>query len=133
MSDIVLSIIGGSAGATLIAGIFTLLQWLLNRKAQKEDRAADKKIADCTVRGQEIAAVRKLVDALYSANRILMYDRIKHLAKVYISREEITAEELEDLISMHECYHTDLGGNGFLDDLMAQVRHLPIVTARGHR
>ena len=133
MSEIVLSIIGGSAGAAFVAGTFALIQWALNRRAQKEDKADERKLVDCEARGREIADMRKLVDALYAANRITMYDRIKHLAKVYISREEITAEELEDLITMHECYHSDLGGNGFLDDLMAQARHLPIVTARGKR
>ena len=33
-------------------------------------------------------------------------------------------EELEDLIDMHKVYHGPLRGNGFLDDLMEQVRHL---------
>ena len=33
-------------------------------------------------------------------------------------------EELEDLIDMHKVYHGPLHGNGFLDDLMEQVRHL---------
>ena len=126
MGDVLLAILGGSAGAAFIAGAYSLVQWFLNRKAQKEDRAEDKQLADCSARGKEIAGVQKKVDALFIANRMLLYDRIKHLAKTYIARERITAEELEDLINMHECYHTTLSGNGFLDDLMAQVRRLPI-------
>lgn len=59
--------------------------------------------------------------------RILLYDRIKHLGKDYISRGEITTEELEDLIEMHRIYHDDLGGNGFLDRLMKEVQKLKII------
>lgn len=58
--------------------------------------------------------------------RMLLYDRIKHLGKAYISRGSITTEELEDLIAMHKTYHDDLGGNGFLDALMKSVKALPI-------
>lgn len=58
--------------------------------------------------------------------RMLMYDRIKHLGKGYIERGYITSEELEDIVSMHECYHNDLKGNGFLDSIMVAVKALPI-------
>ena len=58
--------------------------------------------------------------------RILLYDRIKHLAKSYIERGNITAEELEDLMQMHKVYH-DLGGNGYLDKLMDQVHRLQVI------
>lgn len=58
--------------------------------------------------------------------RELLYDRIKHLGKSYISHGCVTPEELEDLISMHQIYHNDLNGNGFLDSLMATVKSLPI-------
>lgn len=60
--------------------------------------------------------------------RMLLYDRIKHLGKGYINRGCITSEELEDILSLHECYHDDLGGNGFLDSLMTTVKALPIKT-----
>lgn len=116
----------GSAGAALITGLFLLIKWFLERRAVKEDRAADRRTVDCKARGEDIARVEKRVDALYVANRIQMYDRIKHLGKSYIRQEEISAEDLKDLIDMHRCYHDDLGGNGFLDEIMEQVRHLPI-------
>lgn len=126
--EVILSIIGGSCGAAIVAGAFGLLQWRLNRKAQKEDRAADRKFADCAARGEEIARVEKRVDALYKADRIQMYDRIKHLGKAYIAKGYIASDDLEDLIDMHKCYHDDLGGNGFLDSIMEQVHRLPIKT-----
>lgn len=126
--EVILAIVGGSCGAAIVAGIFGLIQWRLNRKASKEDKAADRKAADCKARGEDIARVETQVKALYKANRIQLYDRIKHLGKAYISRQEISPEDLEDLIDMHRCYHDDLGGNGFLDEIMEQVRHLPIKT-----
>lgn len=120
--------LGGAAGAALISGAFSVILWLLNRKAHKEDTAADNQTAICTARGEEIKAISGKVDAMYLADRLIMSDRIKHLGKIYIARREITAEELEDIMTMHECYHSDLGGNGFLDNIMRQVQELPIVS-----
>lgn len=68
---------------------------------------------------------RKKKDSNTAGLRILLYDRIKHLAKSYISRGWITTEELEDLMEMHKVYH-DLGGNGYLDALMDQVHRLTV-------
>ena len=58
-------------------------------------------------------------------DRALLYERIKFLARRFIAESEISGEDLEDLIAMHESYH-NLGGNGFLDKLMQQVKSLPI-------
>ena len=124
--DIIYAILGGAATAALISGAFSVVIWLLNRKAQKEDNAAANQTADCAARGREIKAISNKVDAMYLADRLILSDRIKHLGKTYIARHEITAEELEDIMAMHECYHTDLGGNGFLDNIMRQVQELPI-------
>ncbi len=124
--EILLTILGGSVGATVCAGVFQLIQWWLNRKAKTKDDAGQRQADQCEARGTEIAAIRTSVDALYAANRVILYDRIKHLGKTYISRGRVTTEELEDLTAMHDCYHNDLSGNGFLDGLMEQVHMLPI-------
>lgn len=121
MSDIIPAILGGSAGAALIAGCFALVQWLLDRKAQKEDRAEDKQLADCAARGREIEQLSGRFDALLSATKYLMYDRIRHLCETYIARGQITVTELKVLTDMHACYHDELNGNGFLDELMDAV------------
>ena len=94
---ILLAIIGSGALSSLIAGIFNLIQ---NRKNKK--------------------------DGVSKGVRQLLYDRIKHLGRCYISVGEISAEDLEDLMQMHSIYHTDLGGNGYLDNLMEQVKRLPV-------
>ena len=124
--EILKAFLGGAGGAAIVAGLFALIQWRLNRKAQKEDKAADRQFADCAARGQEIADLRSLVNGLIIAERESFYDRIKHLAKSHIKRGWISVEDYEDLKRMHSVYHDPdkLNGNGFLDALMAEVDHL---------
>lgn len=116
--------LGGAGGAALVAGLFALIQWRLNRKAQKEDKAADREVVSCAARGREIKQLQDTVNALIVADRTILYDRIKHLAKSYIKRGWITVEEYEDLKRMHKVYHDDLKGNGFLDSIMEEVDKL---------
>lgn len=124
--EVLKAFLGGAGGAAIVAGLFALLQWRLNRKAHKEDKAADQKVADCAARGQEISDLRSLVNGLIIAERESFYDRIKHLAKSHIKRGWISVEDYEDLKRMHSVYHDPdkLNGNGFLDALMAEVDHL---------
>ena len=114
-------LLGGGVGSALVAGVFTLLQWRLGRKAAREDRAAEL----AALEGREL---KRLVGVLVEADRTILYDRIKHLGKSYIARGYITVEELEDIDLMHEVYHNKekLGGNGFLDALMTTVHTLNV-------
>lgn len=95
---IILAVIGSSAFSAFVSGIFMLVN---NRKKNQNGVAV---------------GVRQL-----------LYDRIKEKGKTYISKGEITNEELEDLIAMHKIYHNDLNGNGYLDQLMAEVKKLKLV------
>ena len=98
-NTIIIAIISSGALSTLISGLFSL--WQMKKKKQ---------------------------DGVSEGIKILLYDRIKHLGKAYIERGYVTAEELEDLTTMHNIYHDPdgLDGNGFLDTLMNNVKHLPI-------
>ena len=118
--------LGGAGGAAIVAGLFALIQWRLNRKAHKEDKAADQKVADCAARGKEISNLRDMVNGLIIAERENFYNLIKDKAKKYIKRGWIYVEEYEDLKRMHSVYHDPdkLNGNGFLDALMSEVDHL---------
>jgi hypothetical protein len=115
MNDVLISIIGGSVGAAAVTGIFSLLRWRLDRRAVTVDRAADKKAETET-------EIRDIKVGL----RMLLYADIKRHGKEYLARGHISTEELEDLIAMHRIYHDQLGGNGFLDSLMLQVKTLHI-------
>ena len=116
-----LAILGGGVGSALVGGVFALIQWRLNRKAARDDRAAE-------LSGQELRELKRLVGVLVEADRTILYDRIKHLGKAYIARDYITVEELEDIDLMHGVYHDKekLGGNGFLDALMRTVHDLEV-------
>lgn len=70
---------------------------------------------------------KSLDDGVRAGVRTLLYDRIKTRGNRYISEGQIDSEELQDLINMHKIYHTDLGGNGYLDTLMEKVRSLPVI------
>lgn len=118
------TILAGACGAALVTGIFGVIMWVLNRQATKSDRKENAKIADCAARGQEIGDLKKLVESLIVADRAILYDRIKHLAKEYIKRGWVSVEEYEDLKKMHRVYHDSLQGNGFLDDIMKAVYQL---------
>lgn len=97
MTDIVVAILGSGVLTTLITNIFNII--------------AHKKAKD---------------DGMGEMVRILAYDRIKFLCKHYISEGFISLDDLEDLRRMHQFYHNaPINGNGFLDDLMAQVGKLP--------
>ena len=115
--------LGGAGGAAIVAGLFALAQWRLNRKAQKDDKAAAKQESDSAKQAEQMKEINRKLDVLFLADRTLLYDRIKYLAKSYISRGCVTIEELEDLNRMHAVYHDSdkLDGNGFLKELMNTV------------
>ena len=106
--ELVIAIASGSFAAAIVSGIVTLTLWKLNRKASKEDSET---------KGEK---------DIKAAVRVLLYDRIKFLGRSFIAKGSITAEDLEDLMSMHRIYHDDLEGNGFLDSVMKQVGKLPM-------
>lgn len=120
------TILGGAVGSSIVVGLFGLITWWLNRKAAKEDRSEDRKEKDEKAAEAEMENIKKTLDNLTIAMRMLMYDRIKHLGNAYLNRGSITSEELADLIAMHGVYHDVLDGNGFLNALMEKVKELPV-------
>lgn len=122
--ELLKSFLTGAAGAALVGGIFGVIMWFLNRKASKEDAKHGDMVSVCEARGETINALSKMVSSLIVADRTILYDRIKHLAKEYIKRGWISVEEYEDLKRMHKVYHDELEGNGFLDALMLEVDQL---------
>lgn len=97
METYIIALLGSGAFSALISGVFMLL----------------------TDRHRRESGERK-------AMRLIMYRSIKQDARSCMERGYIRADELEDLVAYHGCYHDDLGGNGFLDNLMEKVKRLPI-------
>jgi hypothetical protein len=97
-------------GGALTAVINNLTQLLLHKINRTTTREAKEAVFETQMKG-----------ALCN----LFYERIHHLADRYIDNNEIRIGDLEALIKLHTSYKNDLGGNGFLDELMAQVKELP--------
>ena len=118
--------LGGAGGAAVVTGIVSLIQWLLSRRAQKADRVTANAEAENEREEKLTKEINRKLDVLFLADRTVLYDRIKFLAKSYIDRGWVTVEELEDLNRMHDVYHDPdkLDGNGFLKDLMKTVNSL---------
>lgn len=94
--DILIAALSSSALAAIISGVFTLLS-----TRQKKNNGIEAGV------------------------RILLYDRIKDRGNHFVERGYVPRDEYEDLIKMHEVYHTELDGNGYLDNLMLEVNRLP--------
>lgn len=97
-------ILGSSVIAAAVSSVTNIIMWFLNNQKQKDDRNDD------------------IINGL----QVLLYDKIKQSGLEYIARGEICSDELEDIERMHKIYHDKLDGNGFLDDVMKQVKNLPL-------
>lgn len=97
MRDIIIAIIGSGLLSTLINQICGLIQ----RRAEEKTGTS-------------------------SALRLILKDRLRFLCMHYIQQGWIYEDELEDIITMHKCYHDDLKGNGYLDTLMGKVKSLEV-------
>ena len=122
----VLELLIAAGFGAAVTGLFTIIKWKLDRKATKEDRKEDDAQDACRKRGEDLQKLQNQVNDLITASRIQFYCTIKQRCKKYIARKFITSDELEDLLEEHSVYHNELGGNGFLDELMAQVKLLTI-------
>ena len=96
--EILAAILGSCVLSSLISGIFGIVQAHNSRK-----------------------------HGMISAVRILLYDRIKYLGKHYIQQGRIAYDDLEDFLRMHEIYHDEVDGNGYLDSIVENVKKLKIV------
>ena len=106
MSELILSIIGGSCGAAIVSGVFALIQYRVARRDKLSEKA----------------------DAQNKALRYLMLYIIQERAKQHLKDECISLDDRRSLHHWHDLYHNGLGGNGDADALMAQVDKLPLDT-----
>ena len=61
----------------------------------------------------------------FDGEKITMQERIKRLAMKYCEKGEISTSDYAVIKEMHDIYHNDLGGNGFLTAVMDDVENLP--------
>jgi len=60
------------------------------------------------------------------AVRTLLYSDLERRCLLYIQQGFITAKEFKMLVEDWDVYHKKLKGNGYLDELVSQVKGLPI-------
>ena len=106
-------LLSGAAGAAVIKLLDGVVQWVLQRRAKRQD--------DGEVHKTEM---EKRIEAIADCMMVSMLDRIQYLCKCYIKDGSVDVEDLRRLHIMHEKYHA-VGGNGDLDKLIAQVDDLP--------
>lgn len=122
MSDVLISIIGGSCGAAVVSGLFGLIVWRLNRNAAKADKA-----------DAEADKAAETLSNVVAGMRLLFYVEVRRECKQHLRDGSITTEDLKELMDMHRFYHDDLGGNGFLDALISKVKKLPVIDDCGYK
>lgn len=98
----------GLLGAGIGSGIMAILLAMLQRKWSKEDKNDSR------------------IDALVTAQKVMMIDRVRWLGNQYIRAKQITLSDKDTLTDMHKAYQ-GLGGNGHLDLIMHEVDKLPVV------
>lgn len=119
---ILIALIG--AGSASLTNIVAARIDKKRKREEKEDSARQILGKLGEIEGQ-IASIECRLEGLEKAQKITMQDRIRHLAEKYIEAGSISFDNFNDLKTMHEIYHNDLHGNGFLDDIMEDVKNLP--------
>ena len=109
--EILIGILGSGIGAGVMAIVLACLQrhW---RKKDMQDTKNDTQDAK--------------INALVVSHKLMMVDRVKHIAKHYINEGEISLDDKEHILEMYASYKS-LGGNGHLDTIMNEINHLKVV------
>lgn len=116
----------GASAAAVIKLIDNLIQWMLKRKAAKDDKTEAETDKQKKSEEERLEATEKKLDALKIGVRIILLDRIQYLGQTYIRDGEVDFDDRRRLNDMHSVYHSSLGGNGDLDVLMHEVNSLPL-------
>ena len=111
-TGIIIAIIGGLLGGSAVAALINAIaEGIRQRRKRKYDKDDGKD---------------KDIEAIKTAQKLMLYDRIRYLGLKYISDGAVDFDDRRILKEMHDCYHERLGGNGDLDNLMNEVNHLPL-------
>lgn len=119
---ILVALIG--AGSASLTNLVTAWINKRRRKEEKED-STQQILGKLDEIDGRITDLEGRLEGLKKAQKLMMQDRIRHLAEKYIEAGSISFDNFNDLKTMHEIYHNDLHGNGFLNDIMDDVKELP--------
>ena len=111
-------VLSSGVAVAVVTTIKELLLWKLN----KNEKIHETRIVNVE---ENVTEMQVKIDSLMVGTREVLRDRIEHLISSYIKRGYITLMELEGVEKLHSAYH-ELGGNGFLNELMERAEALPI-------
>lgn len=114
MTETVLIFLAGAGGAAAIKLLDNVIQYVLQRRAKKQDDGKKEK-----------TELEKQVDAIRQCLMVSMLDRIQYLCRCYIKDGYVSIEDRRRLHQIHKGYKV-VGGNGDLDALLAEVDELPL-------
>lgn len=131
-------LLGSGVVVAVVEAIKELILWLINRKAQKQDKHDDQKTILTNLDGKvdkisirlneycnKVNDIDMKQDIQCSALQASLGNTIEYLAGKYIERGYISVDELAKLEDLYEPYHA-CGGNGAKTALLNRCRNLPI-------
>ena len=121
---ILVALIAASSGAITA---FANSRIEARKKKRDKDDSTAKIMAKLNELESKINSIEDRLGGLERAQKITMHERIKRLAAKYCENGKISYSDYEIIKQMHEIYHNDLHGNGFLDAVMEDVDNLPRV------
>ena len=121
---IIVALIAASSGA-ITALVNSRIDARKKKKQQEDNTAAI--LSKLNELESKINGIENRLGGLERAQKITMHERIKRLAAKYCENGKISYSDYEIIKQMHEIYHNDLHGNGFLDSVMEDVDNLPRV------
>lgn len=126
-------IVGTFVGPSVVVALITFLASRMSRKDAIKDKeqSTEEQFEKVNVRVKNVETkvedMSTKIDSVGLLSKTQAYDKIRHLAVQYINAGTISIDEYENLVDMHSAYE-QLGGNGFLDQLMEDVSHLKKTT-----
>lgn len=102
------------------AGIMTIIQMILKRHWDKQDKEAEEERKKREINPE-------LIEAIININRVQTIEFVRSHGKVFIERGEISLDDKETIQEMFDCYHA-LGGNGHLNTVMEEIDKLKVVS-----
>lgn len=112
------SLITGAVGAGVITVFGNIIMFVLQRRANKEDKESLNLEGRLTQQEEE----QKLLKAAVEAQ---LHDRIYQGCRYHIGKGSVSVAELTNMEHLYKAYH-NLGGNGTGTELYKRICDLPI-------
>lgn len=76
-----------------------------------------------------LSRILKNMQGVMTAEKVNCREKIRRFGEFYITTDQITVEEYDDLKEIYDAYHA-LGGNGTMTELVERCKDLPVVPVR---